>query len=45
VVLPHASWKSLLHAKNIEFLMPQDSQHSTIALATLIGIEEEVWIK
>jgi hypothetical protein len=45
VALPHASWRSPFHAKNIEFLVPQDSQHSTLALATLIGIEEEVWIK
>jgi hypothetical protein len=45
VALPHASWRSFLHAKNIEFLVPQDSQHLTLALATLIGIEEEVWIK
>ncbi len=45
VALPHVSWRSPLHAKNIEFLVPQDSQHLTLTLATLIGIEEEVWIK
>ncbi len=45
VALPHASWRGPLHAKNIEFSMPQHSQHLTLALVTLIRIEEEVWIK
>jgi hypothetical protein len=40
--LPHTSSRSPLHAKNIEFLLPQDSQHSILALATLTRIEEEV---
>jgi hypothetical protein len=30
VALPHASWRSPFHAKNIEFLVPQDSQHSIL---------------